>query len=188
MVNVKLFPIGNISNSLSVIIKLFWTDVTLDTPWVKYFDTLFYYYPESTVINDTLIIIYLNTCLKINVLKVDNNGVMIEHRIHAEYPGSRDALVHNVAAVNTKVFAIALEILYKSSWDQDYYYKPMICVSDTNDYNYYESGFEYILGSGASQSFIFYDKASNRIKHFYHFAQKDDYLALYEHTLSGQLI
>ncbi|MDN5328286.1 MAG: Secretion system C-terminal sorting domain [Bacteroidales bacterium] len=181
----KLYCIGYDKSTTVFVAKL---NYSLDTLWVKYYDTVSYDYTESTVINDTLIITYLDTGLKINVLIVDNNGALIEHRIHPKYPGSLDALIHNVAAVNTKVFAIALEIFYKSSWDQNYYRKPIICVSDTNGYNYFESGFAYLSGSGTSQSFIFYDTVSNRIKHIYHFAQMDNYVKLYEHSLSGQLM
>jgi len=96
-------------------------------------------------------------------------GELIEHRIHPKYPGSNGMTINSIAVVNAKKYAIAVLSAYYNSWLQDYYYKPMICVSDTNDYNYF-------------------DKASNRIKHFYHFTQLWNAVTLYEHSLSGQLI
>jgi len=158
----------------------------LDTLWVRYYPGLVPGYIAQY--NDTLAVIYGDSSYKIHVQIFNSTGELIETRIHPKYPGSLYALIHNVAAVNTKVFAIALEIFYKSSWDQNYYNKPIICVSDTNGYNYFESGFAYLSGSGTSESYIFYDTVSNRIKHFYHFAQMDNYVKLYEHSLSGQLM
>jgi hypothetical protein len=161
----------------------------LDTIWVKYYDD----HPNalnirSTMINDTIIISFRDSEYNIHTLSLDTTGEVVEHRIHPKYPGSNSMTIYSIAAVNAKKFAIAVLSAYYNSWLQDYYYKPMICVSDTNDYNYFESGFEYIYGSGASESFIFYDKASNRIKHFYHFTQLWNAVTLYEHSLSGQLI
>ncbi len=184
-----IYCIGNYNNNNSITAFCAKLNYNLDTLWVKYYDTLYYHYCVHTVVNDTAIIAYLDSSDKINILLLDSNGVIIERRMLPKYPGALiGATINDIAAVNRKVFAIALKIVYKSSWDQNYYYKSLICVSDTNGYNYFESGFQYVSGSGFSESFIFYDKASNRIKHFYHFTQLWHYVKLYEHSLSGQLI
>jgi hypothetical protein len=161
-------------------------NMNLDTLWVKYYPELLAGGP--ILINDTISVIKIDAQSNIHIQIFSPCGELIEHRIHPKYPGSNGMTIYSIAVVNAKKYAIAVLSAYYNSWLQDYYYKPMICVSDTNDYNYFESGFEYIYGSGASQSFIFYDKASNRIKHFYHFTQLWNAVTLYEHSLSGQLI
>ncbi len=161
-------------------------NMNLDTLWVKYYPELLAGGP--ILINDTISVIKRDAQNNVHIQIFNQNGELIEHRIHPKYLGSNSMTIYSIAAVNAKKYAIAVLSAYYNSWLQDYYYKPMICVSDTNDYNYFESGFEYVSGSGASQSFIFYDKASNRIKHFYHFTQLWNAVTLYEHSLNGQLM
>jgi len=186
----KFFCIGynlNENKTIPFVAKL---NFNLDTIWVKYYDDNQIALSDvaSVTIHDTIIISYMGSGYNIHVLILDSSGSFVEHRIHPKYAGSNSMTIYSIASVNARKYVIAILREYYNSWYQKYYWDPVICVSDSNQYYYFWSGFEYEYGSGASTSFIFYDNVTGRIKHFYHFTQMWNTVTLYEHTLSGQLI
>jgi len=177
------FENSNTGQSMLFISKL---NFMLDTLWVRYYPGL---HASGPILNnDTIAVIKKDAQSNIHVQIFNPNGELIEHRIHPKYAGSNSMTIYSIASVNARKYVIAILREYYNSWNQKYYWDPVICVSDSNQYYYFWSGFEYEYGSGASTSFIFYDNITGRIKHFYHFTQMWNTVTLYEHTLSGQLI